>query len=678
MAQASSTFPSALLEHRLRLRFRDGRALLPYGQQLAARTPAEPALQAVSDLLLAWGRVAHGERALAEAAWSRAAQALAVQPDADATAVLAIIAADIRRLDGYLDPLLRVCEAALAQPEAHHSHWVRQALHMQHIDLLELLGRNEEALRLHYEQVARARALQAQDALGGLGGLQCSLMNLQDALSACEEAFALCEGSDWYGSICIAAIKLMSTRSQLGQHDAAQQLAEQMMAMDEHFPARPRALRHSLYATSFARAGRFERAQHCLDKAQTALAPGAQPRAEWVWVQAMVHNGQGQPALALALVLPYIEAHRDELRDSRFPTDHAQLSAQAARASEAQGDFKAAVHFERQAGSARERAQAQAADVRRLKLQIDHDLDTARRLRDDVQHERQRAEAEQQRLAELNLHLEAANAAKTRFLAAASHDLRQPVQALALYMAALEREPLAASGHELVGCMSESLRALGGLFDVLLDVSRLDAGVVPVNAQTLPLAALLRRLVHEMQSRAQAQGLQLRLHQAPGAQDAAALSDPALLEGVLRNLLDNALKYTSRGGVVLRLGPGRDAGSWRVEVRDTGIGIASAQQAQVFHEFFQIGNAERDHGKGLGLGLAIVKRTVELLGHLLALCSRPGRGSSFQVELPRAASAAPAAAPEVAVATTEEPVLVIAVIDDDVAVRHSLAALLQR
>ena len=264
--------------------------------------------------------------------------------------------------------------------------------------------------------------------------------------------------------------------------------------------------------------------------------------------------------------------------------------------------------------------------------------------------------------------------AKTRFLAAASHDLRQPVQALTMYMAALQREPSAAARSDLMLRMNQSLQALGGMFDVLLDVSRLDAGLLPVNAAPLRLDTLLERLVDEHRLPAHERGLALRLR-LPREPAAAGESDAVLLEGCLRNLLDNALKYTPRGGVVVRLRALTASNQWRIEVRDTGPGIAPAMLALVFHEFFQIGNEERDRSKGLGLGLSIVKRTAALLGHPLGLESRSARGSCFHLAVPRVTMAADSA--EHADTLPPSPLSLI-VIDDDAAVRDSLAALLQR
>ncbi|MDQ2103611.1 PAS domain S-box protein [Azospirillum isscasi] len=223
---------------------------------------------------------------------------------------------------------------------------------------------------------------------------------------------------------------------------------------------------------------------------------------------------------------------------------------------------------------------------------------------------------------------EKAERAKTQFLAAASHDLRQPVQSLYFFAQVLGDKLQGRSGHELVASMGHSLDALKLLLDGLLDVSRLDAGAVEPSVTECAVGPLLDRLAAEYGPQADGQGLRLRV--VPTS--LWARTDPMLLERILRNLIENALRYTERGGVVV--GCRRRNGALRIEVADSGAGVPEELQQAVFEEFFQIGNPERDRAKGLGLGLAIVKRLAGLLGHTVALRSRPGRGSVFSVELP--------------------------------------------
>ncbi|MHB1941714.1 MAG: ATP-binding response regulator [Acidiferrobacteraceae bacterium] len=264
---------------------------------------------------------------------------------------------------------------------------------------------------------------------------------------------------------------------------------------------------------------------------------------------------------------------------------------------------------------------------------------------------------------------ERANLGKSRFLAAASHDLRQPLHALGLFVAALEARVQATSARVLIKHIRSSLQALEDLLNSLLDISRLDAGVIVPRVFDSPLQPLFDRLEVEFGPQAEAKSLSLRVHPT----DAAVATDPVLFERIVRNLLSNALRYTDSGGVVL--GTRRRRELIRVEVWDTGVGIAPEHQRDIFEEFFQVGNDARDRNKGLGLGLAIVQRLTHLLGHRLDLVSRPGRGSRFSVELPwRSTPQAPLSAP-VLLSMGFQGAL-IGVIDDDPEVLSGMGALL--
>ncbi|MBM3391353.1 MAG: hybrid sensor histidine kinase/response regulator [Betaproteobacteria bacterium] len=221
---------------------------------------------------------------------------------------------------------------------------------------------------------------------------------------------------------------------------------------------------------------------------------------------------------------------------------------------------------------------------------------------------------------------EMASRAKTRFFAAASHDLRQPLHAMGLFAAALADRAHDPEIRHLVGNINASVDALESLFNELLDISKIDAGAIRPRNEPLPLRPLLDRLRTDFAAEASVKGLQLRVRPS----DAIVCSDPLLLERVLRNLIDNAIRYTRSGGILV--GVRRRADNWRIEVRDTGIGIAPDQIGRVFDEFYQIGNAERDRRRGLGL--SIVRRLADLLGHPLTLRSRLDRGTVFALELP--------------------------------------------
>jgi two-component system CheB/CheR fusion protein len=227
---------------------------------------------------------------------------------------------------------------------------------------------------------------------------------------------------------------------------------------------------------------------------------------------------------------------------------------------------------------------------------------------------------------------EGANAAKSRFLASASHDLRQPLQTLALLQALLAKAVQGEKAQKLVARLDDTLGAITAMLDTLLDINEIEAGVTSANLSVFPIGGLLGRLREEFTYHAEAKGLDLRIM--PCSLDV--LSDPRLLEQMLRNLLSNALKYTETGRVLV--GGRRRGGVLSVEVWDTGIGIPAGEVDRIFDEYRQVDNPARERSRGLGLGLAIVKRIGELLGHPIIVRSDLGRGSRFAVEVPVAAT----------------------------------------
>jgi two-component system, sensor histidine kinase len=270
---------------------------------------------------------------------------------------------------------------------------------------------------------------------------------------------------------------------------------------------------------------------------------------------------------------------------------------------------------------------------------------------------------------------EKANQSKSRFLAAASHDLRQPIHTLGLFVAAA-KHPTTVQEHALIIDRIESaVGSLTVLFDSLLDISRLDAGILQAQIKIVALRPILQKLAIEHEPEANAKNLKFRFH----CPDIAVRTDPLLLEQMIRNLVSNALRYTNTGGVLVA---GRNRGSHaRIEVWDTGIGIAPEKQRQVFEEFYQIGNAERDRRHGVGLGLAIVKRIAALLHHPLRLDSRVGRGSRFSVEVPIGAIRGEAAGLTNQITYDDDTVLlgtVIVVIDDEADILAALELLLKQ
>jgi signal transduction histidine kinase/CheY-like chemotaxis protein len=252
--------------------------------------------------------------------------------------------------------------------------------------------------------------------------------------------------------------------------------------------------------------------------------------------------------------------------------------------------------------------------------------------------------AEKQHIQELNAELEsrvvertadlnAAIEAKSRFLAAASHDLRQPLQMLSLLQESLAATLGESNARQIVADMGEGLRVTGGLLDALTDIAQLDRRGLKPKIGDFPIAEALDRLGTEFGPAAREKGLKLHIVRSTGV----VRSDKGLLERILRNLLSNAIRYTSSGKVLV--GCRRRGTSLGIEVWDTGTGIPPEDIGRVFEEFYRVEGPTGDHRTGQGLGLAIVERTARLLGHPVRVRSTLGRGSVFTLEAPLVGSA---------------------------------------
>ncbi|MCA9643529.1 MAG: response regulator, partial [Myxococcales bacterium] len=264
---------------------------------------------------------------------------------------------------------------------------------------------------------------------------------------------------------------------------------------------------------------------------------------------------------------------------------------------------------------------------------------------------------------------EEAGAAKTQFIAAASHDLRQPLHAIRLFLGALKSGPDEAQRARIVGQLEEATNSLAGLLDSLLDLSRADAGVIRARPASLDLQRLLHTMDVEWRAVAEQKGLRFRVKE----RALWVRSDPELLTTILRNLISNAIRYTQHGGILV--GCRVDGQYVRVGVWDTGAGIPESEREAIFREFHQLGNPERNPERGLGLGLAIVQRFAGLLHHELEVQSVPGKGSYFGLKVPRA-RAERTHETATARARVELNGLRVLVVDDDVHARQAMDALL--
>lgn len=280
----------------------------------------------------------------------------------------------------------------------------------------------------------------------------------------------------------------------------------------------------------------------------------------------------------------------------------------------------------------------------------------------------------EQREHEAALAAASANQAKSRFLAAASHDLRQPLHAMGILVSALRGRISGREELALLGDVESCLNTMQSLFDSLLDMSRLDAGVIEPRLQPIPLNELLQAVEREFAPQARSRGLTLRVRPS----DLISHSDPAMLGRILRNLIGNAIKYTDRGGVLVAVR--KRAGQLTLDVWDTGIGFPLDQIEAMFAEFHQL-EVGRVRRQGLGLGLSIANRLCDMLGHRIEVRSREGRGSLFRVCIPWREASAAGPGPEADTESSRVPAglvqLKVVVLDDELDNLNATAVLLR-
>ncbi len=268
---------------------------------------------------------------------------------------------------------------------------------------------------------------------------------------------------------------------------------------------------------------------------------------------------------------------------------------------------------------------------------------------------------------------EQANRAKTRFLAAASHDLRQPLHAMELFVAALEATVDDEEAHSIIGDLREASNAAGRLLNALLDVSELESGKLEGRFIDFPVQQLLDRMVRVYGPQARERGLSLKM--VPSSH--VIHSDPDLLERILGNLLSNAVRYTPSGRILL--GCRRRSNKLRIEVWDTGLGIPELERQKIFEEFHQLENPARERQRGIGLGLSIVRRLANILGHEIFLHSVRDQGSVFSVELDLTGKSVDLASPERANISRAKaiPGMTVLVLDDDLQIRKGMIRALE-
>lgn len=297
---------------------------------------------------------------------------------------------------------------------------------------------------------------------------------------------------------------------------------------------------------------------------------------------------------------------------------------------------------------------------------ISLDLDNERLLK-QVTEEKDRVEQEKDKA-------EKANLAKSEFIAAASHDLRQPLNSIGLFLFGLKQKLQGDSSDrlDLVGKMEAAHRALSEMFSTLLDMSNLDSGKVRVHSKSLQPSLVVQSVIDEFTEAASAKGLQINYT----GNDAWIVTDEVLLSRIIRNLLDNAIKYTQQGHI--QITETIEQGRLTITVEDTGIGIPEQELDSIFNEYHQVGNKRRDRREGVGLGLFITKRLCDLLGFDIHVSSTEGQGSTFTITSPVSVEPGLQTEMDAAAALPELKNIKVLVIDDDPDILNGMMLILEQ
>ena len=472
--------------------------------------------------------------------------------------------------------------------------------------------------------------------LCNLGAWNIAVCNFEDGRQLSQRAFDLAEqvfdlahpeelNSGWFNS----GMNLLVALDCLSRQAEAMAVASRLLEMEAHFPSSQRANYFVTFASAMLHAGNVEQAGYFLQRSIAAGGVTPDFALEQSIVQAEIWNRLGEYGRTQSLCAK-LHDNASVQRNDVSTHDLMRFHNAATFANEALGDFQAALAHQKIAFDKYEELAGKSARARRLTLEIQTELQRTEWQRDQALKQRRAAELEQTRLAELNAALAAANTAKSGFLAAASHDLRQPAHAVSLLADTLASQLNGAPQLELVSRIQHSTAALQRLLSELLDISELDAGATIAHPRAIPVSDLLVEVDAEFRELAVSRNLQLRL----AATDAWVVSDTGHLRRIMRSLLTNALNYTERGGVLVAARTRK--GAVLLEVWDTGVGIAAEHLPHLFDAFYQVGNRARDRRKGLGLGLAVARRLAGLLGHPLEVHSRPGRGTVVRLTLPGA------------------------------------------
>jgi signal transduction histidine kinase len=656
-------------------RFHDPMALVPMANALIER---EESLQAFGYLQLAWGYRYCGDNAKAVEALTQAETLYLAKQDEAGLANCRDLNATLLAARSGPEAALALLRVNLSLPVDMRLPIERMITHDRCGFFCDLIGDRDESLRHRYAVLDAARESGAPSAiafaLGMLGGVHADLYNLEDADRLCREGLTLVEPEVAMQAWSLVALNHMNALLAMERSDEAAQHAERLLSLESKLNQRAAEQRYIVYADAFASVGDAERAQRLLDHSASLRSDKQQSLISFASAQIRVWNSQQQYASARALADTYLSDPRNGTDPAQVPTELLRILQGAAAACEALGDFVAALLYQKQAFVVHESLVGRSARARRLTLEIQHRLDRERWEREEAQRRQLDAEREGHRLSELNTQLDAALQTRTRFLAAASHDLRQPAHALALYATALEHESSRAALIDLSKRMRATVGSLSNMFDGLLELARLDAAAIVPKKEVFDLADLVQRLCVEYRDRLinTEAALKFRAHRSLRFIH----TDPVLIERILRNLIGNAVKYAGEKNILVAI-RARDGGV-AIEVRDAGPGMSDDEQRHAFDEFFraQSASAKRD---GLGLGLSIVERFARLVGANIALRSALGRGSTFTLSLPPSMIARdPTKHTEVPAREQMAKPLCVVVIDDDDDARESMSLVLRQ
>jgi signal transduction histidine kinase len=531
-----------------------------------------------------------------------------------------------------------------------------------------------DALRALHRAASVAREIDdpavMANTLSMLGGKHAESNNFKLALPICEEAFRLAQPFRPQATWQVSALNLLTALNGINDAPAARELADELTAVDESIFPTIREQSNILYAVAYLISGNLDASQRALDLSRTVVDQ-RNHITEWTAAQIELLVARGDFESAHSLSTRWMN-DRGDTAQFVSPADALRIYRASARVCESMGDFGAALAHERAASRYHDSTLGQAATSDRIALEIEFDLDRDRAARDDADKKRAESEAERARLDELNHKLDAALQTRTRFLAAASHDLRQPAHALALYAAALEHETSRPALVDLSKRMRATVGSLSNMFDGLLELARLDAGAVQPQQDVFDLNELLARLCAEYADRLTHANALLKFRRTKI--DCFIRSDVVLVERILRNLIGNAVKYAGEGNILVGLR--KRESMLAIEVRDAGPGMEAEEQRHIFDEFYRASSAN-ERRDGLGLGLSIVERFARLLGAQVTVRSALGRGTTFTLALPITQLVSRAAKLiDIEARTVASIARRIAVIDDDPDARESMALVL--